>query len=85
MLLNSSPILQGAFQVGFTINFPNVAIVADEISSFELNPNVPRVDVYLKNGKEYSFPYKTLPEAQHAFNSLKAGMGHAGYDGHSII
>ncbi len=70
--------------MGFSINIQNVVIVADEISSFEIQPNMPRVDVYLKSGKEYSFAYQTRPEAQHAFNSLKAGMSHAGFDGHIV-
>ncbi|CAM4173438.1 KTSC domain-containing protein [Stenotrophomonas lactitubi] len=70
--------------VGFTINFTNVTVVADEISHFELNENVYRLDVYLKNGKELSFPHKNLDEARAAFNSLKAGMAFAGYDGHMV-
>ena len=67
--------------MGFTINFTNVTVVADEISYFEINENVPRLDVYLKNGKELSFPHKNLDEAKAAFNSLKAAMAQAGFDG----
>ncbi|MGE6331817.1 hypothetical protein [Stenotrophomonas sp. NPDC077659] len=67
--------------MGYIINFPTVGIVADDISSFELHQKHNRVDVQLKTGKEHSFAYETLDDAKKAYNSLKAGMAHAGFDG----
>lgn len=66
--------------MGYIINFPNIGLAADDIASFELKPTEARVEVSLKNGKEYTFSYANPKDAQSAFNSIKAGFGHAGYD-----
>lgn len=67
--------------MGYIIHFPNIGIAADDISSFKLDESEMRIEVNLKTGKEHTFSYATSVEAKQAFNTMKASMVHAGFDG----
>ncbi|MBH1522943.1 hypothetical protein [Stenotrophomonas maltophilia] len=70
--------------MGYFIHFTNTSIAADDISSFNLDESEMRLVVNLKTGKEHSFSYATSLEAKKAYNSVKASMVHAGFDGDYI-